>query len=233
MGYVEDFSACGCCPPTAGSAASSVGGTGRCFPSPPTPRFPYRQIARLTVGRLRIGGGGDATITDAHGADHVLASTEDPVLCGPCALVRWRRLLNITHTKKTHMDDFLATAKPVTSAGHHPCRAPKPIDPRRLEVALFPPINQWGHFAVQMRPLTPHAISRQARQPETGLLAQDAPRRGVTAVLNNEDHTTATETVIESVARAAPPLRPVWDWAAASERKSRHHRPRAAHQCAR
>jgi hypothetical protein len=69
------------------------------------------------------------------------------------------------------MDDFLGTAKQVTSASHHPCQAPKPIDPRTLEVALFPPINQWGYFAVQIRPLTPHAISRLARQAETGLTA--------------------------------------------------------------
>ena len=93
------------------------------------------------------------------------------MLCGPCALVRWRRILNITVARKTRLDDFLANAKAVTAAGHHPCQAPKPLDPRTSAVVLFPPINQWGHFAVQIRPLTPHAISWLARQAETGLAA--------------------------------------------------------------
>jgi len=184
-------------------------------------QIPYRQIARLTVGQLHTGGGegGGATITDAHGAEHVLASNQDPVLCGPCALLRWRRLLDITHTKKTHMDDFLGTAKQVTSASHHPCQAPKPFDPRTLEVALFPPINQWGHFAVQIRPLTPHAISRLARQAETGLTAHKMLRvEEFTAAINSEDLTTIVA-ASEPPAEPAPLLRPVWDWAAANERK--------------
>ncbi len=104
-------------------------------------QIPYRQIAQLTVGQLRIADGA-ATITDSAGVDHVLESSADPVLCGPCALVRWRRLLNIPHTK-TRMSDFLTDAKQVTPASHHPCRQPKPIDPRTLQVALFPPVDQW------------------------------------------------------------------------------------------
>ncbi len=43
--------------------------------------------------------------------------------------------------------------------------------PKTLEVSLFPPIDQWGHLAVQIRPLTPRSVSRLARQAETGLAA--------------------------------------------------------------
>ena len=125
--------------------------------------IPYRQIAGLAVGQFRLEPGGDATITDSHGTGHVLSAAADPVLCGPCALVRWRRILDITVAGKTRLDDFLANAKAVTAAGHHPCQAPKTIDPRTSAVVLFPPINQWGHFAVQIRPLSSHAISRLAR----------------------------------------------------------------------
>ena len=51
-------------------------------------RVPYRQLARLTVAALHIAGG-VATLTDHRGRTHVIESAAaDPVLCGPCALVR-------------------------------------------------------------------------------------------------------------------------------------------------
>ncbi len=136
--------------------------------------IPYRQIAGLTVGQLHVARG-VATITDRHGVDHLVESDESPVLCGPFALVRWRRLLDITVAAKTRMSEFLTNkAKDVTEASHHSCRVPQPIDPRTLEVSLFPPIDQWGHLAVQIRPLSPRSVSRLARQAETGLAAHRA-----------------------------------------------------------
>ena len=53
--------------------------------------------------------------------------------------------------------------------GHHPCQAPKPIDPRTLDAVLFPPINQWGQMPYPIEPLSPHSASRLARQADTGL----------------------------------------------------------------
>ena len=178
-------------------------------------QIPYRQIAGLTVGQLHIAGG-VATITDRYGAEHLLESDESPVLCGPCALVRWRRLLDITVATKTRMSEFLTKkAKEVTEASHHPCRAPQPIDPKTLEVSLFPPIDQWGHLAVQIRPLTPRSVSRLARQAETGLAAhRTVPVDEFTAVLDGAAQT--PETPVQS----APVPRPVWDWAAANEKKN-------------
>ena len=49
--------------------------------------IPYRELPRLTVGQLHIADG-TATITDHHGTAHVVESAKDPVLCGPCTLVR-------------------------------------------------------------------------------------------------------------------------------------------------
>ncbi len=115
--------------------------------------IPYRQIARLTVSQLHLADG-VATITDRSGTEHRLESVESPVLCGPCALLRWRRVLDVTVAKKTRMSEFLTTKAKVTDVSRHPCREPKPIDPKTFEVALFRPIDQWGHLAVQIRPLT-------------------------------------------------------------------------------
>jgi len=55
--------------------------------------IPYRQVPRLTVGQLSIADG-VATVTDQHGAAHVIESATDLVLCGPWALVQWRRVLD-------------------------------------------------------------------------------------------------------------------------------------------
>jgi len=176
--------------------------------------IPYRQIARLTVGQLRIADGA-ATITDRAGTQHRLESADSPVLCGPCALLRWRRLLDITVAKKTRMSDFLTTtAKEVTDSSRHPCRHPKPIDPKTLEVALFPPIDQWGHLAVQIRPLTPRSVSQLARRAETGVAAHKILAvDDFTAVLHSQDQTPNTPP-------ASPTLpRPGWDWAAANQKK--------------
>jgi len=177
-------------------------------------QIPYRQIAALTVRQLRIGGG-VAIITDQHGAEHLLESDESPVLCGPCALVRWRRLLDITVATRTRMSEFLTKkAKEVTETSHHPCHDPQPVDPKTLEVSLFPPINQWGHLAVQIRPLTPRSVSRLARQAHTGLAAHRAvPVDEFTASLGGPAQTPDTPPM------SAPVPHPVWDWAAANEKK--------------
>ena len=178
-------------------------------------RMPYRQIAELTVGHLHIAAG-VATITDMYGAEHLIESDESPVLCGPCALARWRRLLDITVAKKARMSEFLTQkAKGVTENSHHPCRAPQPIDSKTLVVSLFPPINQWGHLAVQIRPLSPRSVSRLARQAETGLAAHRAvPVDELTALFGDSSAQTP-ETSVPPV----PVPRPVWDWAAANEKK--------------
>ncbi len=171
--------------------------------------IPYRQLPGLTVAQLHVAEG-TATITDHHGTAHLVDSTEDPVLCGPCTLVRWRRVLDTEATFKS-VKTLLKDAEAVTAASHHPCRAPKPIDDKTLDAPLFPPINQWGHLPLPIRPLSPHSTSRLARQADTGLAHHNALRvDDVLAVLSADQQTAAP-------APAAP--RPVWDWAAANQRK--------------
>ena len=170
--------------------------------------IPYRQLPRLTVAQLQIADG-VATITDHHGTDHVVKATVDPVLCGPCTLVRWRRVLDTEATHK-RVKALFKDAEEVTADSHHPCRSPKPIDPRTLEAVLFPPINQWGQMPFPLEPLSPHSTSRLARQADTGLAHHKAiPLDDFVAVLNTD----------QAAAGPAAAAAPVWDWAVANQRK--------------
>ncbi len=122
--------------------------------------IPYRQLPRLTVAALQIADG-VATVTDQHGVAHVVDAATDPVLCGPCTLVRWRRVLD-TEVQHKSVKTLLKDAEVVIASSHHPCRSPKPIDDKTLDAVLFPPINQWGHLPLPIRPLSPHSTSRLA-----------------------------------------------------------------------
>jgi hypothetical protein len=171
--------------------------------------IPYRQLPRLTVSHLHIADG-VATVTDRQGAVHLVESTVDPVLCGPCTLVRWRRVLD-TEVQHLSVKKLLRDAEEVTVAGHHPCRSPKPIDDKTLDAPLFPPINQWGHLPLPIRPLSPHSTSRLARQADTGLAHHK--------VLDVDELVAVVGADQAAVAPTPAMARPVWDWAAANQRK--------------
>ncbi len=171
--------------------------------------IPYRQLPRLTIAQLHIADG-IATITDHHGAEHVIEAAGDPVLCGPCALVRWRRVLDTEVTHKS-AKTLLKKAEEVTGASHHSCRSPKPIDARTLDAQLFPPINQWGHLPLPIRPLSPHSTSRLARQADTGLAHHRV--LDVDELVAVADANQVAEDPVPAVART------VYDWEAANQRK--------------
>jgi len=170
--------------------------------------IPYRQLPRLTVAALQIAGG-VASVTDHHGVAHAVGSAGDPVLCGPCALVRWRRVLN-AEARHKRLPALLKKAEEVTADSHHPCHAPKPIDARTLDAPLFPPINQWGHLPLPIRPLSPHSASRLARQADTGLAHHKAL---------DVDELVAVVDANQVAVDPAPAARPVYDWEAANQRK--------------
>ena len=170
--------------------------------------IPYRQLPRLTVAQLHIAHG-TATVTDHLGTPHVIEAAEDPVLCGPCTLVRWRRVLDTEATHK-RVKTLFKDAEEVTADSHHPCRSPKPIDPRTLEVVLFPPINQWGQMPFPLEPMSPHSASRLARQADTGLANHKSiPLDDFVAVLHTD----------QAAAEPAKAAAAVWDWATANHRK--------------
>jgi hypothetical protein len=132
------------------------------------------------------------------------------VRCGPCALVRWRRALDTDVTFKS-VKKLLKDADVVTAASHHPCRSPKPVDDKTLYAPLFPAINQWGHLPLPIRPLSPHSTPLLARQADTGLAHHKA--------LQVEEFMAALDSAQPTIEPAPAVVPPVWDWAAANQRK--------------
>jgi hypothetical protein len=132
---------------------------------------PYRHLAALTVGDITLAGG-VATISTAAGT-WTIRPADDPVVCGPCAVVRWLRVLNLATTK--YVTGVIATAldeaEAVTSESPHLCRSTRPLDPKTLPVAVLAPINQWGALPDRHSSLSPHGQSRRTRDLLAGDLA--------------------------------------------------------------
>ena len=59
--------------------------------------IPYKDLALLTAGLVTVAGGA----ASAAGAI-TLTATDSPVLCGPCALTRWHRVLDAVMSKPSH-----------------------------------------------------------------------------------------------------------------------------------
>src|SRR4029077_18258756 len=58
---------------------------------------PYRHLATLTAGDITVIDG-TATVNGAAGGG-TLTPNDDPVLCGPCAIVRWLEVLDVAVTR--------------------------------------------------------------------------------------------------------------------------------------
>jgi len=173
--------------------------------------LPYRELAVMAVGQLDIVDGA-AGVTDTSGEIHVIEAVADAVLCGPCALARWRRVVDaeVTGTSAAGMRRLFKKAPVVTSESRHVCREPEPAAAKTLAVPLFPPINQWGHLPLPIQPLSRHAISVLARQVQTGLPAhRDLDVDEIVDILSPAEN---------EAGEPAPP-RPAYDWAAANQKK--------------
>jgi hypothetical protein len=112
---------------------------------------PYKHLARLTAGDVTVADGA-AKITTA-ALTWTLRSADDGVLCGPCAVTRWLRILNLVVTRPSHAEiaRALKRTKPTTNGSPHLCRSHRALDDATLGVPLLPPIDQWGYvpFPVQ------------------------------------------------------------------------------------
>ncbi len=105
---------------------------------------PYRRIAALTAG--------DITLTDGVAtiycptASITLHPDEDPVLCGPCVLVRWLRALHLALTSPATrtLAGAIDRAAAVDGASPHLCRSRRPIAQGIGDVPLLPPIDPRG-----------------------------------------------------------------------------------------
>ncbi len=119
---------------------------------------PYRRIAALTAGDAAVIDG-VATINPTIGPV-TLHPDEEPVLCGPCALVRWLRALHLALTSPATrpLARAIDRAPAVDGASPHLCRSRRPLPTGIAEVPLLPPIDPRGHLSIDPRPLTPHSL---------------------------------------------------------------------------
>ena len=126
--------------------------------------IPYKDLARLTAGMVTVAGGA-ASAAGAAGAI-TLTAVDDPVLCGPCAITRWLRVLDVVMTKPSHrvLAKQIDGVDPVTDQSPHLCRSTRQLSPLILDVPLLPSIDQWGYVPFQLRRLTPHSLSRLVQQ---------------------------------------------------------------------
>jgi hypothetical protein len=172
-------------------------------------RIPHRHLAPLTAGDITVADG-VATITLA-GQTRTVEAVEDPVLCGPCAIARWLHTHDVIVSKiaTRAVADHLRTAKPLTSASPHGCREPFTLADRAAVSPLLAPVNQWGHAPFPLVPMSPHAVSRQARDLLDGTIAVHRDLPGLAAADEPAPATPQREVVTTGYTKQR--VRAAWD----------------------
>src|SRR6478735_2016891 len=133
-------------------------------------QIPHRHLAQLMAGDVTVTAG-VATITIA-GQVRTVGAVDDPVLCGPCAIARWLQTHDVIVTKiaTPAVSRHLRKLESLISTSPHTCRDPIALDDRSRGHPLLAPVNQWGHAPFPLSPMSPHAVSRQARDLMDGLI---------------------------------------------------------------
>jgi len=128
---------------------------------------PYRRIAALTAGDITLI---DTVATINTTRPVTLHPEQDPVVCGPCALVRWLRALHLALTSPSTrtLARAIDRAPAVDGSSPHLCRSRRPLPAGIADVPLLPPIDPRGYLSITPRPLSPHSVSHLARGNTTG-----------------------------------------------------------------
>ena len=130
---------------------------------------PYQHLATLTAGDIHVEES-VATIRSAAG-DWTVGAADDGLLCGPCAIVRWLKILDLAVTKPSTktIARALKRTKAVDHRSTHVCHRGPVLGEATRGVPLLPPIDQWGALPLPLQRLSPHSLSRRTRD----LLAGD------------------------------------------------------------
>ncbi|MEP6563366.1 MAG: hypothetical protein ABJD68_20085 [Nakamurella sp.] len=131
---------------------------------------PYQELALLTAGPVSVADG-VGRINTAGATTVTLTAADSPVICGPCAITRWLRVLDVVMTTPSHrvLAQQIRDAAPVTDRSPHLCRSTRELSTLTLNVPLLPPIDQRGYVPFPLQRLTPHSLSRLVN----GMLAGD------------------------------------------------------------
>jgi hypothetical protein len=124
---------------------------------------PYQHLATLTARDVTMVDG-TVTITSAAGSRTVVPDP-DPVVCGPCAVARWLRVLDVLMTTPSTRELAAALRKSheVTDRSPHLCRSTRGISAPTAAAPLLPPIDQWGYVPFPVHRLTPHSLSQRVQ----------------------------------------------------------------------
>lgn len=130
---------------------------------------PYRDLATVTAGDITLVGGTVTIRTPA--GEWTALPADDGLVCGVCAVARWLEVLEVSATRvaTAEVAGLLKTAPEVTGRSPHVCQAPLQLAEPTRATPLLSPIDQWGALPFPPPPLTPHSLSRRARD----LLAGD------------------------------------------------------------
>ncbi|GGM16205.1 hypothetical protein [Nakamurella endophytica] len=161
--------------------------------------IPYRQLARLHVADVSVDGDGCVVATPS--VSHVMPVGDDPATCGPCALVRWLRVLDLDATRSTRVLIAALQRRPaVDAASVHVCSQTLAVDPRTAQLPLLPPIDQHGWTPLDRpAPLSRQSLSQLAR---TAAAGQVTAHKAVAALIQDPSPAEPTTTA----AAAVPPL---------------------------
>ena len=124
---------------------------------------PYKHLATMTAGDITLTDG-VATITSPAGRWSLLPN-DDALLCGPCAIARWVRVVDLAVTKISTnvLKAAVGKTERLTDASPHLCRSNKKLNKATTTAPLIPPINQWGALPFPLEPMTPHSLSQRVR----------------------------------------------------------------------
>ena len=152
---------------------------------------PYRHLARLTAGDISVAD--DALTIRSTAGEWTADVADEAVLCGPCAVVRWLKILDLAVTKPSTKTIARAMKKAaaVDHRSPHVCLAGPVLGEATRGVPLLPPIDQWGALPLPLQRLSPHSLSRRVRD----ILAGDlGAHRDLPVDLDPETLVTAPET---------------------------------------
>jgi hypothetical protein len=172
-------------------------------------QIPHRHLAHLTAGDVTVADG--VAIIAVAGQTRILSAGEDPVVCGPCAVARWRRTHHVIVVRiaTPAVSDHLRKAKAPTSTSPHACRKPLNLDDRSTNHPLLAPVTQWGHAPFPLSSMSPHAVSRQARDLMDGLITI---HRDLDAALDGDEPAPSTPPpVVVGTGYTKQQVRAAWD----------------------
>lgn len=172
-------------------------------------RIPHRHLARLMAGDVTVADG--VAIITVAGHVRTVTAVDDPVTCGPCAVARWRRTHHVIVVRiaTPAVSDHLRKAQAPTSTSPHACRRPLALDDRSAGHPLLAPVNQWGHPPFPLSPISPQAVSRQARDLMDGLITV---HRDIEAIPASDDPTpTAPQPEVVRPGYTKQQVRAAWD----------------------